>query len=119
VGTPVQHGADLLLRQRQAMQQQMLSRIAQNSAFLKGHFIQAANARVLKVEGGWYGILKIEDHLSDEDRVLQLLEQDNTLVHPGYFHEFDQEGFIVVSLLTPAETFRAGVSGIVSRFVRG
>jgi hypothetical protein len=119
VGTPVQHGADLLLRQRQAMQQQMLSRIADNSAFLKGQFVQAANARVLKVEGGWYGILKIEDHLSDEDRVLQLLEQENTLVHPGYFHEFDQEGFIVVSLLTPAETFRAGVSGIVSRFVHG
>lgn len=119
VGTPVQHGADPLLRQRQAMQQQMLSRIAENSAFLKGQFARAANARVLKVEGGWYGVVQIQDHLSDEDRVLQLLEQDNTLVHPGYFHEFDQEGFIVVSLLTPVEAFCEGVSRILSRFVRG
>ena len=117
VGTPVQHGADLLLRQRKAMQQQMLSRIADNSQFLKERFAQAANAGVLKVEGGWYGVVKIEDHLSDEQRVLQLLEQDNTLVHPGYFHEFDQEGFIVVSLLTPVETFLEGISRIVSRFV--
>lgn len=118
VGTPVQHGADLLLRQRQAMQQQMLSRIADNSEFLKGQFAQAANARLLNREGGWYAVVKIEDHLSDEQRVLQLLEQDNTLVHPGYFHEFDQEGFIVVSLLTPADAFCEGVSRIASRFVR-
>jgi alanine-synthesizing transaminase len=118
VGTPVQHGADLLLRQRQAMQHQMLSRIADNSEFLKERFARAGNARVLNREGGWYAIVKIEDRLSDEQRVLQLLEQDNTLVHPGYFHEFDQEGFIVVSLLTAVEAFRAGVSRIVSRFVR-
>jgi alanine-synthesizing transaminase len=118
VGIPVQHGADLLLRQRQAMQQQMLSRIADNSAFLKERFARAANARVLNREGGWYAVVRIEDHLSDEQRVLQLLEQDNTLVHPGYFHDFDQEGFIVVSLLTPLETFRVGVSRIVSRLVR-
>jgi len=56
--------------------------------------------------------------MSDETRVLQLLDQDNTLVHPGYFHEFHKEGFIVVSLLTPVETFRAGISRVVSRFVQ-
>jgi len=117
VGTPVQHGADLLLRQQQAMQQQMLSRIAENSDFLKERLARAANARVLHGEGGWYAVVNIEDHLSDEQRVLELLEQDNTLVHPGYFHEFDQEGFIVVSLLTPLEAFRAGISRIVSRFI--
>jgi len=118
VGTPVQHGADLLLRQRQAMQQQMRSRIAENSAFLKEQFARAANARVLKTEGGWYGVVRMEDHLSDEDRVLQLLEQENTLVHPGYFHDFDQEGFIVMSLLTPVAAFSEGVSRMVCRFVR-
>ena len=119
VGTPVQHGADLLLRQRQAMQQQMLSRIADNSEFLKEQFARATNARVLNGGGGWYGVVEIQDHLSDEQRVLELLGQDNTLVHPGYFHDFDQEGFTVVSLLTPVEAFREGVLRIVSRFVRG
>jgi aspartate/methionine/tyrosine aminotransferase len=118
VGTPVQHGAGLLLRQRQAMQEQMLSRVADNSQFLKEQFARVANAGVLHGEGGWSAVVKIEDHLSDEQRALQLLEQENTVVHPGYFHECDQEGFLVVSLLTPVEAFREGVSRIVSRFVR-
>lgn len=118
VGTPVQHGADLLLRQRQAMQEQMRSRIAANRQCLQEQLAGATNARLLKAEGGWYGVVRMEDHLSDEDRVLQLLQKDHTLVHPGYFHDFDQEGFIVVSLLTPVAVFSEGVSRLVSRFVR-
>jgi alanine-synthesizing transaminase len=116
VGAFAQHGADLLLRHRRAMQQQMLSRIAHNAGLLKEQFARAANACVLNGEGGWYAVVEIKDNLPDEQRILQLLEQDNTLVHPGYFHEFDQEGFMVVSLLTPLEVFREGVSRIVSRF---
>jgi alanine-synthesizing transaminase len=119
VGTPVQHAAPRLLRQRQAIQKQMLSRIADNSQFLEEQFARAANGRVLIREGGWYGVIEIADHLSDEQRVVQLLDQDNTLAHPGYFHEFHKEGFLVVSLLTPVETFQAGILRIASRFLHG
>ena len=70
----------------------------------------------LQREGGWYAILEISDAVSDEDRVLQLLAGDNTLVHPGYFYEFDREGFVVVSLLTPVESFQAGISRLIARF---
>ncbi len=117
VGTPIQHAAERLLRRRQPIQQQMLSRILGNSQFLEEQFVGAANGRVLMREGGWYAVLEIADLLSDEQRVLQLLEHDNTLVHPGYFYEFSKEGFLVVSLLTPVETFRAGILKIASRFV--
>lgn len=118
VATPVQYAAQRLLGQRQAIQRQMLARITANSRFLEESLAQTSNSRVLHREGGWYAIIEIFDEVFDEDRVLQLLAHDNTLVHPGYFYEFHREGFVVVSLLTPVESFRAGISRLISRFGR-
>ncbi|MDT8396981.1 MAG: hypothetical protein RRA32_11180, partial [bacterium] len=77
-----------------------------------------ANCKLLPREGGWYGIMEISDAVSDEDRVIALLKEDNTLVHPGYFYEFGREGFVVVSLLTPVASFQAGISRLIKRFGR-
>ena len=118
VSTPVQHAAQRLLQQRKAIQPQIFSRIAANSQFLAEQTAQTSNSYVLAREGGWYNIIEISDAVSDEDRVLQLLEHDNTLVHPGYFYEFDREGFLIVSLLTPIESFRTGISRLIKRFGR-
>ena len=118
VATPVQHAAQRLLCGRKAIQRQMLARITANGRFLAERVAQTANSRVLLREGGWYAIIEISDEVSDEDRVLQLLEHDNTLVHPGYFYEFNREGFVVVSLLTPVEPFQAGIIRLIKRFGR-
>ncbi|MDF1590607.1 MAG: pyridoxal phosphate-dependent aminotransferase [Desulfobacterales bacterium] len=118
VSAPVQHAAKKLLQGRKAIQDQMHSRLEDNSRFLKAQLAQTANCKLLRREGGWYGILEISDAVSDEDRVLQLLEGDNTLVHPGYFYGFDREGFVVVSLLTPVEIFQSGISRLIQRFGR-
>ena len=40
--------------------------------------------------------------------VLALLEQHGVLVQPGWFYDFEQEPFVVVSLLTPAAEFGDG-----------
>jgi alanine-synthesizing transaminase len=114
--TPVQHAAKRLLHQRQSIQRQMFSRIDSNSRFLEEEFAKTSNMRVLVREGGWYAVIDISDEVSDEDRVLQLLDLDNTLVHPGYFFEFHREGFLVVSLLTPAAIFREGITRLILRF---
>ena len=114
--TPVQHAAKRLLHQRQAIQGQMFSRIASNSRFLEEQLGRTSNIRSLIREGGWYIVIEISDAVSDEDRVLQLLDQDNTLVHPGYFYEFHRDGFLVVSLITPVAIFRDGITRLTSRF---
>jgi alanine-synthesizing transaminase len=114
--TPVQHAAKRLLHQRQAIQRQMFSRISSNSRFLEEQFAKTSNIRSLIREGGWYAVIEIFDEVSDEDRVLQLLDQDNVLVHPGYFYEFYREGFLVVSLLTPVDIFKNGIIRLISRF---
>ncbi|MEW6670299.1 MAG: pyridoxal phosphate-dependent aminotransferase [Thermodesulfobacteriota bacterium] len=119
VSTPVQHAAGKLLQGRKEIQKQIVLRLEENSRFLSGQAARTGNCRLLEREGGWYAILEISDAVSDEDRVLQLLEKDNTLVHPGYFYEFDREGFVVVSLLTPVEAFQTGISRLIARFGKG
>jgi len=118
VSMPVQHAAKTLLSGRTAIQKQINSRLEENSRFLREGLSRTGNCRLLQREGGWYAVLEISDAVSDEDRVLQLLQKDNTLVHPGYFYEFDREGFVVVSLLTPVEAFQAGISRLTARFGR-
>ena len=53
----------------------------------------------------------------EEDLVLDLLEHEQILVHPGYFFDFPRESHLVVSLLPPPDVFsrrcrsRASVRG--------
>lgn len=45
-----------------------------------------------------------------------LFKHDNTLVHPGFFYDFNREGFVVVSLLPGEDIFRSGVSRLIRRY---
>lgn len=114
--TPVQHAVKRLLQQRQMIQRQMFSRIASNMGFLEEQTAKTCNIRSLIRQGGWYAVIEVFDAVSDEDRVLQLLDRDSTLVHPGYFYDFHRDGFLVVSLLPPVEIFRDGITRLISRF---
>lgn len=118
VSTPVQHAAADFLGSRHAMQKQIVSRLEENSRFLQTQLAHIQNCKLLQREGGWYAILEITDTVSDEERALQLLEEDDTLVHPGYFYDFDREGFVVMSLLTPVKPFQTGVSRLLKRYGR-
>jgi hypothetical protein len=52
---------------------------------------------------------------SEEDWVLILLGEDNVLVQPGFFFDFENEAFLVMSLLTPAASFQEGLRRILAR----
>ena len=116
VATPVQHAAERLLTQRQAIQKQIITRLDDNHRFLESQCAASPNCRVLIREGGWYAVLEIDDdaQASDDDLVLQLLEQDNVFVHPGYFYDFDHDGILVLSLLTPPAIFQTGATKILA-----
>ena len=113
VSTPVQQATEKLLAGRDMIQNQINARIAENSRFLAEHC--TGLARVLRREGGWYAVLETETTIPDEELVYQLLEHDNVFVHPGYFFDFADEHFIVVSLLTPSLIFQTGISKLLSR----
>jgi alanine-synthesizing transaminase len=46
---------------------------------------------------------------SEEALVMELLERDGVLVHPGFFFDFPHEAFLVLSLLPDPALFAEGV----------
>jgi aspartate/methionine/tyrosine aminotransferase len=52
---------------------------------------------------------------SEESLVLQLLEQERVLVHPGYFFDFPREAFLIVSLLPAPDVFDRAIGRLLTR----
>jgi alanine-synthesizing transaminase len=108
VGSPVQSAAARLMALGEAVQRQIRSRTAANLAFLR-EALAGSPAGVLTVEGGWCATVQLPRFRSDEEWSLELLEQRNVLVQPGFFYDFDTEALLVLSLLTRSESFRDGI----------
>jgi aspartate/methionine/tyrosine aminotransferase len=68
---------------------------------------------VLKVEGGWSAVVRVPATRTEEQLVLDLLDREGVLAHPGYFFDFQREAFIVVSLLPPPDVFRDGAARLL------
>ena len=47
--------------------------------------------------------------------VLELLDKDDVLVHPGYFFDFPREAYLVVSLLIDPKQFDAAIGRVLAR----
>jgi hypothetical protein len=52
---------------------------------------------------------------TEEDLVLELIERDSVLVHPGFFFDFPHEAFVVVSLLPEPASFAEGTRRLMER----
>jgi len=115
INTPVQNALKDWLPLKNNIQTQIKLRIHNNLNILKEITRNSSHCELLNVEGGWYAILKIPSHLSEEDWVLDFLTKDRVLVHPGYFFEFDHDAHIVLSCLPPPDVFEQGVKMIIKR----
>ena len=51
--------------------------------------------------------------------MLSLLVDASVLVHPGYFFDFTDESYLVVSLLVPEPAFAEGVRRVLDRAAAG
>jgi alanine-synthesizing transaminase len=115
-GTPVQLALPKLLGIRKEIQHQLQNRIAANLAHLDSAL--SANELISRLDhqGGWYATLRVPATGSDEDLVVALLEKHDVLVHPGRFFDFPQDGFLVLSLITPDSDLREGVRRLLGHF---
>ena len=112
VNTPVQNAAGIWLPQRALVRDQVMARVKANY----DHLVKAASdvMKVFPVEGGWYATLKTRLGVPEDEWALQLLRESHVFVHPGFFFDFDEEGYVVVSLLTPEDTFREGIARLLA-----
>jgi len=118
VGTPVQLALPEMLAARGPIQAAIRARTAENLGALDAALAALgaeAPVRRLPVEGGWYAILEVP-RTRDEDAWVQLFVRDEGIVvHPGYFFDLPDEGFLVVSLLPDPSVFAAAIATIVRR----
>jgi len=115
VSAPLAHALPALLEVRKRIQPRIMQRLRSNLCWLDQ---QAPSCRVvtrLKVEGGWYAVLKVLGTASDEDWAVDLLMAEGVLVHPGHFYDFPDEGHLVISLLTDEQVFREGMGRLLAR----
>ena len=115
VGTPVQHALPALLKAGVEVRRQIAARVAGNLQTLRAAVHAESAAQVLSAEGGWYAILRVPRTRTEEEWCLDLLDRDDVLVQPGFFYDFGSEAYLVLSLLTPPETFREGVGRLLGR----
>ena len=106
--TPVQLALPKLLSLRHTLQTQLQQRISANLSVLDGLSRESKSLARLDREGGWYAILRVPVMGSDDDLAIALVERFSVLVHPGHFFNFSREGFLVLSLITPEDTFKEG-----------
>jgi aspartate/methionine/tyrosine aminotransferase len=114
VSTPVQVAASHLLAGGSAVRSAIHARVRRNLDAARQIALPTPACDLLRVEGGWSAVVRIPATRSEEQFVLDLLERECILVHPGYFFDFRAEAFIVVSLL-PHEDIFADAFGRVLR----
>ena len=115
VSTPVQVAAPHLIERGAEVRAAILDRIRENWSALHALAGQYPSVRVLDADGGWSAVLRVPATRSEEEVVLHLLEDDDVLVHPGYFFDFAHEAFLVVSLLPDPPRFVDGVRRVMER----
>jgi len=115
MNAPIQQAFPIWLDARDIIQGQIRQRVRENLAeldrALTGQSQDGGEALVnrLRIEGGWYAILRIPALHRDEVTVRELLDL-GVWVHPGYFFGMSPSGWLVVSLLTPILEFSTGLS---------
>jgi aspartate/methionine/tyrosine aminotransferase len=112
VATPVQVALSELLPLGTIVRQRISQRTRENLDVLRRAIAAAPSAHVLPVEGGWSAVIRVPRVMSDEDLALVLLDR-GVVVQPGYFFDFESDGYLVVSLLTERAIFDEGVRRLV------
>jgi aspartate/methionine/tyrosine aminotransferase len=117
VSTPVQLAAAELLDRGRVVRDQICERLRTNYQRLNELATSWPSCRVLPSAGGWYAVVQVPTFRAEEDLVVDLLNEDGVLVHPGYFFDFPRESFLVTSLLVPDGAFATGAERLFRRAV--
>ena len=104
VSAPAQALGTSLLPKAAAYEAQVKERLLANWQTLREAFPAKYCPEVL---GGWYAVVRLGE--DDEELTLRLLKEKHVLVQPGFFFDFDEDGWVVISLLQEPATFEEAV----------
>ncbi len=108
VSAPAQALGTSLLKQSAAYEARVKERLQQNWQTLRESFPAKYCPEVL---GGWYAVIRLGE--DDEELTFRLLREKHVLVQPGFFFDFDEDGWVVISLLQEPSLFKEAVERIL------
>jgi aspartate/methionine/tyrosine aminotransferase len=115
VSSPVQVAAPELIAGGAAIRRQVADRVRGNYGRVRACAAEHRSIDVLNAEAGWSAVLRVPSRSTEEEITLDLIERDGIIVHPGYFFDFPNEAFLVVSLLPEPAIFEEGVRRVLER----
>ena len=115
VSTPVQVAAPMLIESGAFVRAQILDRVRANYRALRTAAARHPAIEMLHADAGWSAVLRVPSTRSEEDLVVDLLDRDGVLVHPGFFFDFAHEAFLIVSLLPEPQVFADGIRRVLER----
>jgi aspartate/methionine/tyrosine aminotransferase len=113
MNAPIQWAVPALLEQRNNIQPQLLARVGENLAELDRQLAAQKACQRLRVEGGWYAVLRVPVTRTDEELAVELVREKAVLVHPGHFYDFPSDGYLVLSLITKTGEFAEGIARVL------
>jgi aspartate/methionine/tyrosine aminotransferase len=113
MNAPVQWAVPVLLEQRKNIQRQLMERVRGNLAELDRQLAEQTTCSRLRVEGGWYAVLRVPVTRSDEELAIELVREKAVVAHPGHFFDFPSDGYLVLSLITAEQEFGEGVRRVL------
>lgn len=116
MNAPIQWAMPALLGQRGEFQKQLIARVNENLSELDRQLAGQKSCSRLEVEGGWNAVIRVPATRSDEELALELLETKGVYVHPGHFYDFSSDGYLVVSLISPANDLSKGLRQLLLLF---
>ncbi len=105
VSAPAQALGTALLPAAAAYESRVKERLLQNWQTLREAFPSKYCPEVL---GGWYAVVRLGE--DDEELTLRLLREKHVLVQPGFFFDFDEDGWVVISLLQEPAQFKEAIA---------
>ena len=108
MNAPIQWAVPTILDQKRSIQAQLMDRVRQNLAELDRQLATQKLCQRLHLEAGWYAVLRVPVTRTDEDLAIELVREKSVLAHPGHFYDFETDGYLVLSLISPAEEFAEG-----------
>lgn len=109
VSSMAQALATPLLAESANYEKRIQERLQQNLTALREKF---PSKYCPEISGGWYAVVRLGDN--DEELTLRLLREKHVLVQPGFFFDFEEDGWIVMSLLQEPGVFAEGLRRICS-----
>jgi hypothetical protein len=113
VSTPAQVAAPRLIDSGKGIRAAISARLTRNLRSLERQVASFPAVALFEPEGGWSAVLRVPRMTSEEALVLRLLDEAAVVVLPGYFFDFVEEAFLVVSLLPAPEVFDTGIARLL------